>query len=298
MRQDYRAEMEAHPLRREIIVTQIVNSMVNFSGITFFHRLSQETSSTAEELARAHLVSREVYGADRLIERINELDNKVGADVQTEMRLWVRTLIERATRWMVNNRRSPIDSEATVEHFGSDIETLVRALPDILAGTQGDEFAARRDNLTSRGVEAQLATDIAVLPSAYTALEVVEISKHHDVGPVVAGQVHARLSERLGLSDFGAKIEALPREDRWQTMARASLRDDFYAVHAALTAQVIDGTDPEQDAEKRVAVWEAAQGEIVDRSATTLEEILGDDAVDLARLSVGLRVIRALLATH
>src|SRR6185312_5217569 len=119
---------------------------------------------------------------------------------------------ERATRWMVNNRRAPIDSEGTVEHFGTDIEKLVRALPEILTGVQADEFAARRDSLMSRGVEEELATDIAVLPFAYTALEVVEVSKHNDVDPVVAGHVHATLSERLGLSEFGAKIEALPRE--------------------------------------------------------------------------------------
>jgi glutamate dehydrogenase len=272
--------------------------MVNFAGITFFHRLSQETGGTADELARAHLVSREVYGADRLIERINQLDHEVGADVQTDMRLWVRTLIERATRWMVNNRRSPIDSEATVEHFGTDIEKLVRALPEILAGTQADEFSARRDNLVARGVPDDLATDVAVLSFAYTALEVVEVSKRHDVDPVLAGQVHAVLTERLGLGSFGARIEALPREDRWQTMARASLRDDFYAVGAALTALVLDGTDADQDADARVGGWEAAQGEVVERTAKTLREILGDDDVDLARLSVGLRVIRSLLATH
>jgi glutamate dehydrogenase len=298
MRQGYGAQMDEHPLRREIIVTQVVNGMVNFAGITFFHRLSQETGSTAEELARAHIVCREVYGAERLIERINELDNLVGASVQTDMRLWVRTLIERATRWMVNNRRPPIDSEATVDHFGTDIETLVHALPEILTGDQAAEFAARRDDLMSRGVDEELATDVAVLPFAYTALEVVEISKHHGVDTVVAGQVHAVLSERLGLSAFAAKIEVLPREDRWQTMARASLRDDFYGVHAALTAQVLDSTDPDQDADKRVAVWEGAQGEIVDRATTTLEEILGDDDADLARLSVGLRVIRTLLSSH
>jgi glutamate dehydrogenase len=298
MRQDYREEMEAHPLRREIIVTQIVNSMLNFAGITFFHRLSQETGASAEELTRAHVVSREVYGADRILGQINELDNQVGADVQTEMRLWVRTLIERATRWMVNNRRAPIDSEGTVEHFGTDIEKLVRALPEILRGTQGEEFAARRDSLTDRGVNQDLATDIAVLPFAYTALEIVEVSKHNDVDPIVAGQVHVTLSERLGLSEFGKKIESLPREDKWQTMARASLRDDFYAVHAALTAQVLNSTEPEQDADKRVEVWEAAQGETVARATSTLEDILGDDAADLARLSVGLRVIRTLLSTH
>ena len=43
LRQDFREAMAAHPLRREIIVTQVVNNLVNFAGITFYHRLSQET---------------------------------------------------------------------------------------------------------------------------------------------------------------------------------------------------------------------------------------------------------------
>ena len=29
----------------------------------------------------------------------------------------MRTLVERASRWLINNRRPPLDSEATVEYF-------------------------------------------------------------------------------------------------------------------------------------------------------------------------------------
>jgi glutamate dehydrogenase len=66
-------------------------------------------------------------------------------------------------------------------------------------------------------------------------------------------------------------------------------------VHAALTAQVLDGTDPDLPAEKRVAAWEASDADVVHRATATLEEILHDSEADLARLSVGLRVIRTLL---
>ena len=155
------------------------------------------------------------------------------------MRLDVRTLIERATRWMVNNRRPPLNSEATVEHFGTMLGDVVRAMPDTFIGVQAAEFEKRRQRLLDQGVPEDLAVDVAVLPFAYSALELVEIAKRDDVDPIVAAQVHAELSERLGLSQFAEKIYALPREDRWQTMARASLRDDFYAVQAALTAQVL-----------------------------------------------------------
>jgi len=43
--------------------------------------------------------------------------------------------------------------------------------------------------------------------------------------------------------------------------------------------------------------WEDADAVQVDRAARTLQDICSDDATDLARLSVGLRVVRGLLAT-
>ena len=44
--------------------------------------------------------------------------------------------------------------------------------------------------------------------------------------------MHFALGERLGLPAAAKRIVALPRDDRWQTMARATLRDDLYAVHS------------------------------------------------------------------
>jgi glutamate dehydrogenase len=80
-------------------------------------------------------------------------------------------------------------------------------------------------------------------------------------------------------------------------MARASLRDDLYGVHQQLTAAVLETTDSVDSAPARVAAWEDAEEEIVARSSATLEEICRDDTADLARLSVGLRVVRGLLTT-
>ena len=297
MRERYRAQMEAHPLRREIVVTQMVNDLVNFAGITFFHRLSQETGATAEELARAHLVGREIFAADRLLTSINDLDNQVDAHVQTGMRLAVRTLIERASRWIVNNRRSPLDSDATVAYFSADIQRLVTALPDLLTGVEADDFTNRRDSLTKNGVPEELATAVAVLPPAYAALEIVEVAKRDGRDPLEAARMHFAVGDRLGLSALMAKIVALPRDDRWQTMARATLRDDLYAVHADLTAQVLGATDADLRPDERLATWERADGAQVSRATATLTEITSDETNDLARMSVGLRVVRTLLAT-
>ena len=44
---------------------------------------------------------------------------------------------------------------------------------------------------------------------------------------------------RLQLHWLRDRITALPRDDRWQAMARAALRDDLFTLHAELTADVL-----------------------------------------------------------
>ena len=281
MRQGYRAHMESHQLRREIVVTQVVNQLVNNAGITYFHRLAGETSATTAELTEANFVAREIFGADRLQHAIATLDNQLDASVQTHMRLESRTLVERASRWLLNARMVSRDIEAVVDRFEVVVEKVMAELPSLLVGRELEAFESRRDALMAKGVPEELAVRVAVCPPAYMILSVVETAARDDRDPMQVAKTHFEVAERLGLPLLVARILALPREDRWQTMARAALRDDLHAVHAQLTAHELAGHPP------------AAKD--VTQAVATLKEICSDDAADLARLSVGLRVVRTLL---
>ena len=103
-------------------------------------------------------------------------------------------------------------------------------------------------------------------PPAYTVLGIVETARRDDLDPLEVARVHFALGERLGLPTLVARILALPREDRWQTMARAALRDDLHAVHAQLTAQVLATTDADQPAPVRIADWEEHDSVVVSRA--------------------------------
>jgi glutamate dehydrogenase len=128
-------------------------------------------------------------------------------------------------------------------------------------------------------------------------LNIVDTAKRDGIDPLEVARVHFALGERLGLSTLVARILALPRDDRWQTMARAALRDDLHTVHSMLTAQVLAATDSEEPVPVRIADWEDRDTVVVSRAVATLDEICSDEQADLARLSVGLRVVRTLLVT-
>jgi glutamate dehydrogenase len=297
MRQHYRQQMEEHPLRREIIVTQIVNELVNGAGISYFHRLSGETGATPEGITRANFVAREIFGAPALLEEIASYDNKIDAGIQTRMRLEMRTLVERASRWLINNRRQPMDSDAVVDFFEVVVQRVIVQLPELLSGRELEAYERRRQMLVEESVPEDLARRIAVLPPAYGILGVVDTAHRDDLDPIDVARLHFTLGERLGLPELATRILALPRKDRWQTMARAALRDELQSVHAQLTAQVLAETPTEESASARVAEWESQENAVVSRAVSTLEEICTDEQADLARLSVGLRVVRSLLTT-
>jgi glutamate dehydrogenase len=285
-----------HPLRREIIVTQVVNDLVNGAGMTFWPRLAGETGSTPEELTRANFVAREIFGSLPLRQELQTYDNILAASCQTRMRIEMRTLVERASRWLVNNRRPPLNSQGTVDFFREPVQRLMAELPSLLTGRELRAYEGRMASLVEQKVPDELASRVAVLHPAYQLLGVVEIADRMGLDPMEVTRLHFTLGERLGLPDLVSRILELPRDDRWQTMARAALRDDVYAVHAQLTAQVLRDTDDALSVPARIQEWEDGDAVVVSRAATTLEEICAEETGDLARMSVGLRVVRGLLA--
>lgn len=297
MHEKFAAQIADHPLRREIIVTQVVNDLVNGAGMTFWPRLAGETGADAAELTRANFVAREIFGSLPLRQELMSFDNVLDAGVQTRMRIEMRTLVERASRWLVTNRRPPLDSAGTVEFFRDRVQALMAQLPDLLTGREATAYLERRDRLVKQGVPEDLATRVAVLNISFGLLGIVEIADREGLDPAEVARLHFALGERLGLPALVQRILALPREDRWQTMARGAVRDDLYAVHNQLTAQVLQETSGEDSVPARIAAWEDQDAVVVGRTAATLEEICADESADLARMSVGLRVVRGLLAT-
>lgn len=291
-------QVKSHQLRREIITTQVVNEFINSSGITAYHRLSLETGGSVEDVVRANLAASRIFAQPELLARNSELDNVVDAQTQTAMRLETRTLVERATRWLVSNRRPPVDIAELIDFFSPGIAKLTTALPEVLRGRELALFEQRRQALVLKGVPADFATRIAVLPPAYAALGIVETADLKDLDVLEVAKVHFALGERLQLGLFLERIIGLPRTDRWQTMARAALRDDLHTVHARLTAQVLAMTDDAAEPEDRVIAWQDMNEAALSRAATMMDEIVDTEGPELAHLSVGLRLVRTLLSNQ
>ncbi|MEV6182610.1 NAD-glutamate dehydrogenase [Streptomyces sp. NPDC052015] len=298
LREQFAEQIQHHPLRREITTTVLVNDTVNTGGTTYLHRLREETGASLEEIVRAQTAARAIFCSAPVWDAVEALDNQVEAGVQTRIRLHSRRLVERGTRWLLNNRPQPLELAETVDFFADRVEQVWSQLPKLLRGADLEWWQKIYDELTGAGVPDELATRVAGFSSAFPALDIVSVADRMGRDPLDVAEVYYDLADRLHITQLMDRIIELPRADRWQSMARASIREDLYAAHAALTADVLAVGNGTSTPEQRFKAWEQRNAAILGRARATLEEIQGSETFDLANLSVAMRTMRTLLRTH
>ena len=296
-----------HPLRREIIVTQVVNDLVNGAGMTFFHRLAGgDRRDAPAELTRANFVAREIFGSLPLRDEINDLRQRARrrrADPDAARDAHPG----RAGLAVAGQQPPPAAGQRGARSTTSawPVQQVMAALPD--AADRARAAGATSSGATrwsTQGVPEDLATRVAVLPPAYMLL-----GHRRDRRPRRRSTrsrspgCTSRSASGSGCPTLVARILALPRDDRWQTMARAALRDDLHAVHAQLTAQVLRrhrSDDAGAGPDRGVGGRRRRRGR--PRGRATLEEICADDArrpgPDVGRPARRARAARQLTADH
>jgi glutamate dehydrogenase len=290
LRERFGPRLTRHPLRREIVASRIANELVNRAGTTFAFRLHDETGAGAADIARAYAVAREVFDLRGLWAEIEALDGRVAAGTQVAMLLRTRVLLERATRWLLRHRRRPLNVATAISHFAPGAAALADALPALLGTSELEASRTKSAELAAAVVPPALAERVARLEALVPSLDIIELAASAGLDVASVAEVYFALGARLELHWLRDRIIALPRETRWDAMARAALRDDVYAEQAALTAEVIQAS-----AREPVEAWLARNANAVDRCLQVLADIRTSGALDLARLSVAVREIRNLI---
>ncbi len=314
VRDKYASYMSRHPLRREIIATHVLNSMVNRVGATFVHRIGEATGERSPAVARAYLLTREVFGLVSLWQQIEGLDNKVPDLAQAEMLIECDRLISRATIWFLRSRRLYDDMGKTIAHFSPGVEAVYQQLDPLLAT---GEQAARVARYEQDGVARDVARRVVAGDTLYAALDMVEVASATGRPVEAVARVYFEVSEQLNVAWLRDRIAALPSESYWQTLAKGAMHDDLSGLLRSVTANVFTGSGGAEardaarlgtagstgqmlaaaadgEAPDVVERWKAVNAGAVDRVTRLISELRTAASADVSMLSVALRELRNL----
>ncbi len=286
LRRRFVEEIRGHRLRREIVATQIANQMTNLSGISFDHRMTEDTGAGVVDVTRAWVASRDIFDFVGQWSEIEQLDRAVKLDVQLDLFLELRRMIERGTLWLLRHRRPPLDIAAAVDEFRKPMAELVASIDAAVVGHRREQQFALEASRLAANVPEPLAQRSTLWPLLHTGFDVIELAGRTGESVADVATAYWAVFDLLDVGWLWDAIGALPRADRWQTQARSALRDDLLVALADLADDALYVGS--------AAAWVAANERLVARTMAMFTEIRRTGHLDVGILSVALRQLRNL----
>ena len=280
--------LEKHRLRREIIATQLANSMINRGGPSFVVRIADQTGASASGVAAAFAAVRDSYDMPALNDEINALDGKVEGKVQLGLYEAVQNLLLDRIVWFLRNVDLSKGLAAIVEHYRDGIARLDAALDTALPPDAAKARDARKARSCEKnGVPAALARRIADIQELTAAPDVVLVvdRSQKPVEAIVATYFAAEAYFRLDRVVAAARKIAV--SDYFDRLALDRALDAIGDAERRITAAMV-ATGEQGDA--AVEAWVKQRKAEVERICGQIREIAGS-GLTLSKLTVAANLL-------
>ncbi len=274
--------LEHHRLRREIIATQLANSMINRGGPSLIVRIGDQTGAAPAAVASAFAAVRDSYGMTALNTAIDALDTKISGKAQLGLYAAVQDLLLDRIVWFLRNIDLSRGLADVVTHYRDGMTAVAAALDGALPQEALRARAMRQQELAGAGVPDELARRVADLGALGAAPDIVLVADRTGkaVGAVAAIYFAAGAYFRLDRIADGARN--IPIVDYFDRLALDRARDSIGDAERRLTAAMVGNGGTGAGA---VEAWVTPRQSEVERIRLAIHEI-ASSGLTLSKLAV------------
>jgi len=282
MSEKYPEALHVHRLRREIIATQLTNSMINRGGATLIVRIADQTGAAPASIAAAFAAVRNSYGLIELNGEIDALDNKLKGKVQLSLYAAVQNLLLDRLVWFLRNVDLKQGLEKIVAHYRDGITQVEAALATVLPAHAVSARDKRVDELARAGVPGDLARKIGNLDLLAAAPDIIQVADRAKKPVSEVTATYFATEAFFQLDRVAAAVPGIVVSDYFDRLALDRALDSIGDAERRLTAaMVLTGASGDAAVEQ----WVAPRRAEVERIRAAIHEIAGS-GLTLSKLSV------------
>jgi glutamate dehydrogenase len=296
--------VDQHRLRREIISTVLANKIVNLAGPVFVHRMKEVSGAPAWRVARAFVVAEGAFGLDALKARIDALDYKVKADIQTGMYADIAELLRRLGNWFLVNVPANAPLSEIVARHRAGVETLRGTFASLVSPYEAHDTESRITQIEKAGAPLDVAEDVAVLPLMSAAPEIAQLAFNRSLDVDLVAGAYFAIGAIVGIDRLRGLASRISGGEHWDRLAIRRIVDDLFAGQRALTAQVLHGFENDKidrtraEGSNAADEWAKEHTEALERTRTFLDELERTGELSIAKLTLANSQIHELAAAH
>lgn len=285
LREEFGEEIDRHRLRREIIATELANRIINVGGVTFVHRLQEMTGAAPADIARAFVIVRALYSLGPLRTRVNALDNKVEADVQTDMHRAIKDLLYTQSVWFLSGGRMRSISE-TIERYRDGIKAVHDVPRSVVSGAEVSRIEAGIEGYVQKGVDADLAAEVAILAPMAAACDVVDVARRTGFSVDDVTEAYFLVGAKMRLDRLRQDVQDLSAGEHWDRLAIRRIGTDMAWYHRMLVEFALSHEARDDGAMACVAAWLSENDEPIARFKQLFGELEATAGMNISKLSL------------
>ena len=288
LHQNYREDIEAHRLRREIIATGLTNAMINRCGPAMAVRLADESGLSSGDVAAAFIVATTVLQLPDLWRAIDQLDGKMPGQAQLDIYARVQDiLLDNVAQQLRHDTGADLAATISAQRAGAD--ELAASLKACATSKQLAHLAERQRTLEDLGVTPYVASRVALLDLLNQSPSVTRLA--HETGRPIsdAACIAFATAEYFRIDDLKSKAAGMQLHDYYDVLAVNGAIHTLEHARRSLSAEILK-TSPSMD----FSAWLASHGQRLARVKASLDEIAQTGDVTVSRLTVAASQLRDL----
>ena len=282
-------DISRHRLRREIVATQIANHMIDMMGITYVHRVRLTTGASGSEIARAFLVSRDVFDINSYWQLMESMDYELSSSMQQQMMVSMIKLVRRASRWFIRLKRQDLVAAECVDHFGPLVRKFIRSFTEYLGDAEREDLNAKVAQMVGNKIPEEVAKIVCGQRYLLSSLPIIQAADETGEPVERVARTFFAIGERLDLNWYSQELGSLEVINHWQSLARDSVRDELNWQQRSLTVALLNSSDACDDINQQLDAWMMHHHALVVRWQTMLAEIRNASVSEMAMFTVANR---------
>jgi len=286
MTERFAEALHGHRLRREIIATQLTNSMINRGGATLIVRIADQTGAAASSIAAAFAAVRQSYDMVALNGEIDALDNKLGGGGQLALYAGVQDLLLDRIVWFLRHVDLTQGLEKIVAHYKDGIAQVEASLDGALSRPAAAARAARAAELAKAGVPEALARRLSSLTALKAAPDIVLVADRAAKPVAEVAATYFATEAFFQLDRVAGAAGTIVVADYFDRLALDRALDSIGDAERRLTAAMVgNGQGNGLAGAGAVEEWVKPRRSEVERIRSAIHEIAGS-GLTLSKLSV------------
>jgi glutamate dehydrogenase len=251
----YVKAMRNHPLRHEIIITQLINQLVQYLGIAYVHRMYDEVGASPVMSCRAFAAALELFDIEKIWQEIEALDGKVPATVQIGMMNEITNFLQHQCRWLLTHYRLELDVKEVVKYFKEGCEEIFKVTRHYLNNDQRTFREQMISNYCAQGAPQELAERVADFYYLYSTFDMIHTARENKIELTEMISTYYALSQNFGLSWLRQKLNEIALQGYWDMLTASSLKDRLNRYQAILVINIINSKAKGRNVSDRIKQW-------------------------------------------